>query len=177
MCPAHQVLVVIVRDPEGGRKTTTYSPPDLSATPAWVAETYAGRWSIEDTFRDTKQFLGREDPQCWKGKGPERAAALSFWTYGAVWTWYLAVVGTNKSWPDLPWYPSKCTPSFADALACLRRALWHSRIFATSNRRCSKRKSPTLSSTSSPGQRRRGSTATGFLANCESPQLGRSLYA
>ena len=71
-------------------------------------------------------------PQCWKARGPERAAALSFWTYSAVWTWYLTVVGTNKSWPDLPWYPSKCTPSFADALACLRRTLWRSRIFATS---------------------------------------------
>ena len=97
-----------------------------------MAETYAGRWCIEDTFRNVKQFLGGEDPQCWKARGPERAAALSFWTYSAAWTWYLTVVGINKSWPDLPWYPSKCTPSFADALACLRRALWRSRFFATS---------------------------------------------
>lgn len=39
----------------------------------------------------------------------------------AVWHWYLTTQGTKVSWPSLPWYQSKKTPSFADALASLRR--------------------------------------------------------
>ena len=32
--------------------------------------------SIEDTFKNTKQSLGSEEPQTWKGQGPERAAVI-----------------------------------------------------------------------------------------------------
>jgi len=97
-----------------------------------VTGQYSGRWSIEDTIRSTKQALGGEDPQTWKADGPERAAGLSFWIYTAVWLWYLKVYGTKPSWPTVPWYPKKCTPSFVDALAALRRTLWHERIYANS---------------------------------------------
>jgi hypothetical protein len=132
MWPDHLVLAVIVRDPNGVQADDYFFTTDLSATPSWVAEVYAGRWSIEDTFRNTKQFLRGEDPQCWKAKGPERAAGLSFWIYSAVWLWYVTTQGTKVSWPALPWYASKSTPSFLDALAALRRVLWRDKIFATS---------------------------------------------
>jgi hypothetical protein len=135
MWPERQVLAVIVRDPDGCQADDYFFTTDLSARPSWVAETYAGRWSIEDTFRNTKQFLRGEDPQCWRGKGPERAAGLSLWIYTTVWLWYVITQGTTTSWPRLPWYGSKCTPSFLDALAALRRALWRGRIFATSHPR------------------------------------------
>lgn len=48
--------------------------------PDQVASIYAGRWSIEDTFRNTKQLLGGEDPQSWKCQGPERGAAAHIGT-------------------------------------------------------------------------------------------------
>src|SRR6266849_1859881 len=62
---------------------------------------------------------------------PERAAGLSLWLYSAVWLWYLTTKGSAVTWKSRAWYPKKATPSFADALACLRRTLWHHRIFAT----------------------------------------------
>jgi len=133
VCPRRQVLLVIVRDPTGTQPDDFFFTTDLSASPAAVASEYAGRWSIEDTFRSVKQALGGEDPQTWKEDGPERAAALSFWIYAAIWLWYLKVYNTNPSWPALPWYPQKCTPSFADALAALRRTLWRERISANSS--------------------------------------------
>jgi len=132
VCPNRCVLLVIVRDPGGNEPDDFFFTTDLAASAATVASQYAGRWAIEDTMRATKQGLGGEDPQTWKAQGPERAAAMSFWIYAAVWLWYLQVYGTKPSWPKLPWYPQKCTPSFADALAALRRALWHQRLFANS---------------------------------------------
>jgi len=133
VCPQRLVVLVIVRDLTGRRPDEFFFTTDLSVVPAAVASQYSGRWSIEDTFRSTKQTLGGEDPQTWKAQGPARATALSFWIYGAVWLWYIEHYGTRPSWPTLPWYPQKCTPSFADALAALRRTLWRQRISANSS--------------------------------------------
>ena len=80
------------------------------------------------TFRDEKQHLGGQDPQCWKRQGPERPACLALWLHAAIWLWYLQVWGTRRSWTPTPWYPTKNHASFADALAALRATLWHQRI-------------------------------------------------
>lgn len=132
VCPDQLVLLVIVRDPAGVQPDDFLFTTDLVASPAAVAGQYAGRWSIEDTFRNVKQCLGGEDPQTWKGQGPERAASLAMWLYASVWHCYIASKGSQASWPSLPWYERKRTASFPDALAGLRRALWRERIFAKS---------------------------------------------
>lgn len=124
------LLLVVVRDPAGIQPDDFFITTDTSADPAWVAAHYAGRWAIEVTFRDAKQHLGAEDPQCWKRRGPERAACLGLWLHAAVWLWYIPTWGARRSWTPTPWYPHKTNPSFADALAALRRLLWHQRITA-----------------------------------------------
>ncbi len=98
VCSDRLVQLVIVRDPDGHQPDDFFFTTDLDAAPAQVAGFYAGRWSIEDTFRNTKQFLGGEDPQTWKAQGPERAAALSLWLSTAVWTWYVSVYGSQQTW-------------------------------------------------------------------------------
>jgi DDE superfamily endonuclease len=127
--PLQQVMLVVVADPDQREHDDLLFCTDLAIPPELVASLYYGRWSIEVTIRDTKQLLGGQEPQCWKARGPERAAALSFWTYSAVWLWYLACHGARPTWRTRPWYTAKRTPSFADALAALRRALWSRRIF------------------------------------------------
>jgi len=69
--PDHLVLLVIVRDPQGVMRDDFFFTTDLAASPGDVASLYAGRWSIECVNREVKQCLGAEDPQSWKGKGPE----------------------------------------------------------------------------------------------------------
>ncbi len=130
--PDRQVLLVIVRAPQGGQPDDYFFTTRLEDSSAQVVSRYADRWSIEDTFRSTKQFLGLEDPQTRKADGPKRAVALAFWTYSAAWLWYIRVHGTERTWTSLPWYSQKRTPSFLDALAALRKALWRQRIFAGS---------------------------------------------
>ena len=126
------VRLVVVRDPSGVEPDDFFFSTDLDATGAAIASRYAGRWSIEVCFRDTKQDLGGENPQSWKRQGPERAACLSLWLHGLTWCWYLAVHPSGGTWIPRPWYPHKATPSFLDALAALRRALWSQRITAMS---------------------------------------------
>jgi hypothetical protein len=129
VCGSRPVLLVISRDPKGHEPDDFFFTTDLDEPGYEVVGRYAGRWPIEDTFRNTKQFLGAQQPQCWKHLGPERALGLAFWLYTAVWHWYLSVHGSRPAWLPAPWYPSKTTPSFPDALAALRRVLWRDRIF------------------------------------------------
>ena len=122
------VLLVISRDPQGKEKDDFFVTTDLSLEAGEVVEGFSGRWSIEDTFRNTKQFVGGQQLQTWKDKGPERAAALSLWLYSIVWAWYLEHCYRKKILPRRPWYWFKVHPSFQDAMAYLRRALWQERI-------------------------------------------------
>jgi hypothetical protein len=70
------------------------------------------------------QYLGVQHPHSWVGDGPERIVALAGWLYSAVWHWYLVVHAEDPIWPDRPWYTTKRTPSFADALTTLRSETW-----------------------------------------------------
>lgn len=122
------VLLVISRDPNGKEKDDFFFTTDTNLTGAKVVGGFAGRWCIEDTFKNTKQLLGGQQPQTWKRQGPQRAAALSLWLYSMVWLWYLRQKSSQRTFLVWPWYPHKTTPSFADALSGLRRAFWQERI-------------------------------------------------
>jgi len=122
------ILLVISRDPQGKEKDDFFFTTDVTMSPAEVIGCYGDRWAVEDTFKNTKQFLGGQEPQTWKRQGPERAAALSLWLYSVVWLWYLRQKADKRYFMVQPWNPFKCTPSFADAIACLRRELWRERI-------------------------------------------------
>ena len=127
------VRLVVVRDPAGNEPDDFFFTTDLAATGAQAASRHAGRWSIEVAFRDVKQDLGGENPQCWRRRGPERAAALSLWLHGLIWRWRLDAHPAGAAWPIKPWYRRKTTPSFLDALASLRRVLWSERTTSLSS--------------------------------------------
>ena len=122
------ILLVISRDPDGKEKDDFFFTTDLTMTTAEVMECYNDRWAIEDTFKNTKQFLGGQQPQTFKSKGPERAAGLSLWLYSVVWLWYLSQKTNDRYFIVQPWNPLKAAPSFTDCIACLRRELWKERI-------------------------------------------------
>jgi len=126
---SHQpILLVISRDPQGKEKDDFFFTTDVTMEPAEVLSCYGDRWAIEDTFKNTKQLLGGQHPQTFKRQGPERAAGLSLWLYSMVWLWYLLRKSDQRYFIVQPWNPLKSTPSFADALSCLRRELWRERI-------------------------------------------------
>lgn len=126
------VRLAIVRDPDGLEPDDYFFTTDRAATGTDIATRYATRWPTEVCFRDVKQDLGGQDPQSWKRQGPERAAALSLWLHAATWSWYLHTHPDGTTWTPRPWYPTKATPSFLDALAALRKTLWSQRITALS---------------------------------------------
>lgn len=131
-CGQQLIRLVICRDPQGKQHDDFFFTTDVSVQPVEIIANYSGRWCIEDTFKNVKQHLGGQDPQSWKHQGPERTAAFAFWLYSMIWLWFLTTQKTSILWIPLPWYLKKSTPSFADALAALRRRIWFHRLFPTS---------------------------------------------
>jgi hypothetical protein len=128
VCGVRPIRVVVSRDPTGHEKDDFLFTTDLALSPGAVVSHYFGRWPIEDTLRSSKQSLGGEEPQTWRGKGPERAASLAFGLYSLVWVWYLQTQGPAPVLPKLPWYPKKVRPSFLDAVSALRGELWREEV-------------------------------------------------
>jgi len=134
------VWLVISRDPSGVEAddfffTTKAIRPGVTPEAklgARVVSHFADRWSVEDTFRNVKQFLGAEEPQSWKRAGPERAGAFSYLMYGAIWLERIIQEGQPVAHLDRPWYTGKTAVSFQDALADARTRLWEERIKGTS---------------------------------------------
>lgn len=126
------VQFVICRDPDDCEPDDFFVCSDTDMDPAEVISAYAGRWSIEDTFRATKQTIHVQEPQSWAGQGPERAAMLGFLLHSLIWWWFLGLPADQQQVQATPWFPSKSTPSFADAFAALRMVFWQNRISSTS---------------------------------------------
>jgi hypothetical protein len=122
------VWLVISRDPSGREKDDFFFTTEKALSGAEVVSLFSDRWSVEDTFRNVKQFLGAEEPQSWKRAGPERAGAFSYLMYGAVWLERIGRQGQEVAHLDRPWYKEKKAVSFQDALADTRTRLWEERI-------------------------------------------------
>ena len=144
VCPDREMLLVISRDPDGRERDDFFVTTDLNLAPQTVISEFANRWPIEDTFRNVKQFLGAEQPQCWMGRGPERVAAFAYFLYGVIWLWYIRHGHACTPLETTPWYRLKTTPSFLDARAALRQALWHKRLSQTVACKAQMRKLSTL---------------------------------
>src|SRR5262249_17288879 len=56
------LTIVLVRDREGKRPDQMFYCTRLDWEARQVLSAYAGRWAIEVTFENSKQFLGLEDP-------------------------------------------------------------------------------------------------------------------
>lgn len=90
---------------------------DLEMAPGEVLSLYGDRWAIECTYRDVEQLAHGQEPQTWKGKGPERAANLAFWLHGAAWLWYLAA-RPRSSQPGPGTAPNASRPSPTPSPSC-----------------------------------------------------------
>ncbi|MFO0790359.1 MAG: transposase [Pirellulales bacterium] len=100
------------------------------ATAQQVLAWYARRWAIEQTFQETKGYLGFEQPQSWTRRAVERTAPLAMLLYSLIVLWF-ADHG-HRLWqaPERPWYRSKRGPAFVDMLDILRTETLRSNIIS-----------------------------------------------
>jgi len=85
--PDRPLRVVASEALEGGRGKEAFYSTRHEATAEQVICWYAMRWSLEVTFRDSKQCLGFEEPQGWSRKAVERTAPLAMLLHTLVVLW------------------------------------------------------------------------------------------
>ena len=134
--PAVPIRWVLIRDPEGGFEPQTLLCTDLQAEPERIVRWYVMRWQLEVTFQEARRHLGFETQRQWSEMAIRRTtpALLGLFSLIALfahqWMRQAAVAGVFPR--QASWY-HKRHPTFADALAVVRKELWESATFCGSS--------------------------------------------
>lgn len=126
--PARPLRVVAVEALSGGRGREAFYSTCHTATAIEVLTWYSWRWSIEQTFHDSKQQLGFEEPQGWSRRAVQRTAPMAMLLYSLIVLWFVEYGHAAYRPITRPWYLTKKHASFADMLVTLRRASVHEQI-------------------------------------------------
>ena len=122
---ANQPLsIVLVRDPTGKYRDTTYFDTDTSASDEETIQRYSHRWSTEIMYRETKSLLGSDDPQCRNEKSVLRTPMMAYWSYSLVVLWFVCQWRRDAELliKRALWYLRKTDLTFSDMLATARRS-------------------------------------------------------
>ncbi len=134
---------VLVRDPSGGVEPKGFLSTDLSAAPLEIVGWYVRRWRVEVTFAEVRRHLGVETQRQWSDLAILRTTPclLGLFSIVALVAEDLHAVGELRP-RQSAWY-RKAVPTFSDALAAVRVALWRQSLFEMSSSEAERQKMPT----------------------------------
>jgi hypothetical protein len=114
---------VFTYNAQGDREDYLYST-DPSWTPERIIETFAGRWPIEVSFEELRAHLGFETTRHWCKNSVLRVAPCLLGLFSVVSLIYAELARQGKVKIRVTPCYFKTEPTFADALAAVRRLLW-----------------------------------------------------
>jgi hypothetical protein len=121
--PPVAIRWVLVRDPKGRCAPIALLSTDLTLEARQILRYYLRRWSMETTFQEARLYLGVDGQRQWNGLAVARTTPLRLGLFSFV----ALIVQRQPAWQQSlrrsAWY-QKAQPTFADALAQVRRALW-----------------------------------------------------
>jgi hypothetical protein len=123
---------VLIRDPDGRFDTQALLCTDGAVAPEQIVAWFVRRWQLEVTFEEARRQLGVETQRQWSELAIRRTTPILLGLFSLV------TLLTERSVSETPvrvrqaaWYP-KAQPTFADALALIRRELWAQAAFPLS---------------------------------------------
>ena len=116
---------VLVRDPKGEFKTQALLCTDLDTDPQKVVSWFVMRWQLEVTFQEVRRHLGFETQRQWSELAIRRTtpALLGLFSLVALFADRPMRQAAGTLRRRAGWY-RKAHPTFADALALVRKELW-----------------------------------------------------
>jgi len=124
---------VLVRDPAGALDPQALLCTDQMAGPEQILGWFVHRWQLEVTFAEARRHLGVETQRQWSDPAIRRTTPALLGLFSLVTLLahpHLAAGGHAR---QAAWYP-KPRPTFADALALVRRRMWEHATFCPSAR-------------------------------------------
>jgi hypothetical protein len=126
--PPVPIRWLLVRDPRGELPPQAFLCTDLDAATVDILQWFVSRWQLEVSFQEVRAHLGVETQRQWSDRAMSRTtpALLGLFSLVTLWAHDLAAVS-----PLVPataaWYPKRhCT--FSDAIAAVRRVIWHHQV-------------------------------------------------
>jgi hypothetical protein len=131
------IRIVVVRDPEGKMDDTYLFTTDVNAEASWVVTAFGRRWTIEVSFKASKQVLDIEGPQHWCQGSIEHLSPWVWLMQSLIILWYLteghATPQAAKEKSLMGQWDSEW--SLRHMLKVLRRAILDETITSNSNDR------------------------------------------
>ena len=131
----HPVLMrwVLVRDSPGEYDPQAFLSTHVDQTPLQILTWFVRRWRMEVTFEEARAHLGMETQRQWNDLAIARTTPVLLGLFSLV-TLMADHLSTRQTMPVrlAAWY-TKELPTFADAIALVRRCLWGSCHFSTSS--------------------------------------------
>jgi hypothetical protein len=128
--PAVPIRWVLISDPEGGFKTQALLCTDLDADPERIVSWFVMRWQLEVTFQEARRHLGFETQRQWSDTAIRRTTPALMGLFSLVTLFadghMRRAAGALRR--QAAWY-RKRQPTFADALALVRKELWAAATF------------------------------------------------
>jgi DDE superfamily endonuclease len=130
--PPVAIRWVLIRDPHKRFKPQALLSTNLAHTPEQMLTWFVQRWTLEVTFEEARAHLGMETQRQWSDRAIARTtpALLSLYSIITLTTQLLIEKGVTCV-RSTAWY-HKTHPTFADAIALVRRQLWEHIHFSTS---------------------------------------------
>jgi hypothetical protein len=115
---------VLIRDPLGQFDTQALLCTDPAVAPEQILAWFVRRWQLEVTFEEARRHLGVETQRQWSELAIRRTtpALLGLFSLVTLFT-HESMSRQTIRVRQAAWYP-KAQPTFADALALVRRELW-----------------------------------------------------
>ena len=123
---------VLIRDPQGRFATQALLCTDHAVAPAQILAWFVQRWQLEVTFEEARRHLGVETQRQWSEPAIRRTTPALLGLFSLVTLLaHRQMRGPAGAVRQAAWY-RKRHPTFADALALVRRELWRHQAFPTS---------------------------------------------
>ncbi len=123
---------VLLKDAQGKGEPAALLSTDIALDTTTIVDYFIRRWTVEVTFKEVRTHLGVETQRQWSDKAIARTTPLLLGLFSITALW-ADELGKNKKLQTgrTGWYQKK-QPTFADAIAAVRRQLWTNHPFYTS---------------------------------------------
>jgi len=130
--PLVPIRWVLVRDVEGKLDAKAFLSTDLEASPLEILSWFVMRWQVEVTFAEVRAHLGVETQRQWSDLAIARTTPLLLGLFSLTTLLANQLHGQQElTLGTASWY-QKQHPSFSDAIAAVRRKMWHPRYYRVS---------------------------------------------
>jgi len=130
--PPVPIRWVLIRDPHKSFEPQALLSTNLDQTPEQILTWFIRRWTMEVTLEEARAHLGLETQRQWNARAIARTTPTLLSLYSIITLTAHQLLQKECTTVRITAWYAKIRPTFADAIALVRRHLWDHMRFSTS---------------------------------------------